>query len=92
MTKIESRGHDPSSAVKGGSHRVTALGTIHKNSREEIRFTVETSKGCEIVNGRVWYCDDAGYYRPGKQGLAIRLELMGELLAALRKARKAGRP
>lgn len=66
-----------------------ALGTIRKNAREEIRFTVETFKGCEIVNARVWYQNAAGEYRPGRQGLAFRLELLGEVLDALGKARKA---
>ena len=64
------------------------LGTIRKNSREEIRFTVETFKGHEIVNARVWYLDDAGEYQPGKQGLAFRLDLLGEVLDALAKARR----
>ena len=58
------------------------LGTIRKNRREEIRFSVETYKGVEIVNARVWYLDADGEYRPGKQGLAFRLDLLG-------KARKA---
>lgn len=65
------------------------LGTIRKNAAEEIRFTVETFKGHEIVNVRVWYRDDLGEYRPGKQGLAFRLELLGEVLDALSKAKKA---
>lgn len=64
------------------------LGTIRKNSREEIRLTVETYKGAEIVSARVWYRDEEGEYRPGKQGLAFRLELLGDVLAALSKARK----
>ena len=66
-----------------------ALGTIRKNSTEEIRFTVETFKGVEIVNARVWYRAEGGEYRPGKQGLAFRLELLGEVLDALGKARQA---
>lgn len=65
------------------------LGTIRKNSAEEIRLTVETFKGLEIVNARVWYRTDGGEYRPGKQGLTFRLELLGDVLDALGKARKA---
>ena len=65
------------------------LGTIRKNSAEEIRLTVETFKGLEIVNARVWYRTDGGEYRPGKQGLAFRLELLGDVLDALGKARMA---
>lgn len=62
------------------------LDTIQKNASEEIRFTVETFKGQEIVNVRVWYRADDGEYRPGKQGLAFRLALLGDVVAALRKA------
>ena len=65
------------------------LGTIRKNLAEEIRLTAETFKGVEIVNARVWCRTDGGEYRPGKQGLAFRLELLGEVLNALGKARKA---
>ena len=62
------------------------LDTIQKNASEEIRFTVETFKGQVIVNVRVWYRADDGEYRPGKQGLAFRLALLGDVVAALRKA------
>ncbi|WP_028714387.1 transcriptional coactivator p15/PC4 family protein [Paracoccus sp. J55] len=64
------------------------LGTIRKNAREEIRFTVENFKGHEIINLRVWYRDAAGEYRPGKQGLAFRLEKLGDVLAVLKAAMK----
>lgn len=62
------------------------LGTIRKNASEEIRFTVDTFKGQEIVNARVWYRADDGEYRPGKQGLAFRLSLLGDVVAILGKA------
>ncbi|WP_380729521.1 transcriptional coactivator p15/PC4 family protein [Paenirhodobacter populi] len=66
------------------------LGTIAKNSREEIRLTVETFKGMELVNIRVWYQDTAGEYRPGRNGIAFKLELLPEVQTALSKARKGG--
>ncbi len=66
-----------------------ALGTIRKNATEEIRFTAETFKGHEIINARVWYRDADGNLRPGKQGLAFRLELLGEVLNVLGRAQKA---
>ncbi len=76
-------------AVRREGARMTPLGTICKDSREEIRITVETFRGCEIVKARVWHRDDTGEYHPGKQGLAFRLELLGEILAALGEAQKA---
>lgn len=69
---------------------MTDLGTVQKNAREEVRFTAETFKGHELVNIRVWYRDDAGVMRPGKQGLAFRLDLLPEILAVLGNASKGG--
>ena len=66
-----------------------ALSTFRKNATEEIRFTAETFKGHEIINVRVWYRDADGRFRPSKQGLAFRLELLGEVLEELGKAHKA---
>lgn len=66
------------------------LGAVQKNSREEIRFTAEAFKGHDIINIRVWYRNDVGEMRPGKQGLAFRLDLLPTVLEMLGKARKGG--
>ncbi|MTH57884.1 transcriptional coactivator p15/PC4 family protein [Paracoccus litorisediminis] len=69
---------------------MTDLGIIPKNSREEIRITAEIFKGHAIINIRVWYSDDSDEMRPGKQGLAFRLELLPAVLETLSKAVKGG--
>jgi len=69
---------------------MTDLGIISKNSREEIRITAETFKGHAIINIRIWYSDQAGEMRPGKQGLAFRLDLLPAVLETLSKAPKGG--
>lgn len=69
---------------------MTDLGTIPKNSREEIRVTLETYQGRELVNLRVWFEADGGEYRPSKKGIAFRRELLPEVLTALNKAREGG--
>lgn len=66
------------------------LGAIQKNNREEIRITAEHFKGRDIINFRVWYRDDAGEMRPGKQGLAFRTELLPDLMAALSQVHQGG--
>ncbi len=66
------------------------LGTVQKNAREEIRFTAETFQGHDIINIRVWYRNDAGEMRPGKQGLAFRLALLPHVLEMLGKASEGG--
>lgn len=55
---------------------------IRKNVREQIRITREEFKGHDILNIRVFYRNEE-QWRPGKQGLAIRMELLPELLNAL---------
>lgn len=69
---------------------MTDLGTIQKNSREEIRVTLESYQGRELVNLRVWFEADGGEYRPSKKGIAFRRELLPEVLAALGKALEGG--
>jgi hypothetical protein len=57
---------------------------IAKNAREEIRISVDEFKGHRLCNLRVWYLD-GDELRPGKQGIALRLELLPQLLEALRE-------
>ncbi|MFC0339776.1 transcriptional coactivator p15/PC4 family protein [Paracoccus niistensis] len=58
-------------------------GAIRKNAREEIRITLDDFKGLQLVNLRVWFDAGNGEYRPGKQGVAFRLDLLPEVLEAL---------
>ncbi len=58
---------------------------IAKNAREEIRVSVDEFKGHNLCNLRVWYLDGSEY-RPGKQGIALRLELVPQLIDALRRS------
>ena len=71
--------------------------TIKKSQREEIRIGLSeyTKDGTtyDMVSCRVFY-DDGAEYRPGRNGLNIRLKLLPELIeglqAAADKARAAG--
>lgn len=58
-------------------------GAIRKNAREEIRITLDDFKGHQLVNLRVWFDAGNGEFRPGKQGVAFRLDLLPEVLKAL---------
>ena len=62
------------------------IATIPKNAREEYRVEVQDFKGQRLLNIRVWYDDGTGEYRPGKQGLALRLDRLSDLCSALEKA------
>ncbi len=73
------------------------IGMIRKNGREEIRVALdefETKDATyDMISVRVFY-EDGGEYRPGRNGLNVRVELLPAIVAALRdaetEARKAG--
>ena len=60
--------------------------TIPKNRTEEIRVSLDDFKGNQLVNLRVWFQNSDGEMRPGKQGIAFKLALLPEVLAALHRA------
>ncbi len=65
---------------------------IEKNSREVYRVTRRTFKSYRLVDVRVWYDDpDTGEPRPGK-GVAIKAELLPQIIAALRMAATGDAP
>lgn len=57
--------------------------TLPKNSREEIRVSLEHYMGRDLVNLRVWFRSDDGVMRPTKKGVALRAEFLSQVLEAL---------
>jgi hypothetical protein len=70
------------------------IGTFRKNAREEVRVMLRTYKGADLADVRAWYKDPEGNYRPGKDGLAVRVEQLPLLLelmqSAVQRARDEG--
>jgi len=66
------------------------IAIIQKSQREELRVTVSTYLGQDILHLRVWYQCSDGVVLPGKQGVALRLDLADKLIAALRGAQEDG--
>lgn len=68
--------------------------TIKKSQREEIRITLseftKDGKTYDMVSARVFY-DDGAEYRPGRNGLNIRLRLLPELIEGLQAAEQEAR-
>ena len=56
---------------------------LRRNVREELRIERQEYRGHDLINIRVWYDDGTGEYRPGKQGVAFRAELLPEVFDAL---------
>ena len=65
------------------------IATIPKNSREELRVSLDHFRGHDLVNLRVWFDAGEGEMRPGKKGLAVRIAHLPDLIGALHDARQA---
>ena len=58
---------------------------IPKNSRESIRVERISFQGHDLANIRVWFKAEDGEMRPSKKGIAVKLYLVPDLIAALQK-------
>lgn len=65
------------------------IATIRKNSKQELRVSLDHFQGHDLINMRVWFEADDGDMRPGKQGVSIRTALLPELARALEDAGNA---
>ena len=61
----------------------TTIATIEKNKTEEIRISLSDFNGYDLANLRVWFRADDGQMRPGKSGLAFRLDKLPAVIEAL---------
>ena len=50
------------------------IAKFEKNSKEEVRVSVDDFRGRKIINIRVYYRNEAGEWLPGKQGVALAIE------------------
>lgn len=48
---------------------------FEKNSREQVRISIDDFKGRKLINIRVWYHNaDLDQWLPGKQGMTLALD------------------
>lgn len=67
---------------------MTDIAIIPKNAREELRISLDEFNGHELLNLRIWFHTGDGEMRPTKKGVALKVALLPELLAALVEAEK----
>jgi hypothetical protein len=60
------------------------IARMEKNSREEIRFSVQEYRGTDLIDIRV-YLDNAGEYRPTKKGISVPMERFNEFIRCLNR-------
>ncbi len=66
---------------------VSILAEIPLGSRDVLRVTRERDHGHTVVNLRRWFASASGEMRPGRDGIALGLDDVPAVLAALEKAR-----
>ena len=59
------------------------VATFDKNSKEEVRVSIDEYHGKKLVHMRVFYRADDGEFRPGNKGLAISVDLYRALAGAI---------
>lgn len=58
---------------------MAVVASVPKRPGEEIRLSLEEFHGQTRVNIRVWWQDDFGEWRPGKQGISLAPALFREI-------------
>ena len=69
----------------------TIIAEIPKNAKERIRVTIGTFNSRAIAGARVWFHAADGSWRPGKSGIAFKLELLPAVAEALAEAVRRAR-
>jgi len=59
------------------------IAKFEKNSKEEVRVSVDEFRGRKIINIRVYYRSEAGEWLPGKQGVALAVDRYRDLADAV---------
>jgi hypothetical protein len=62
---------------------------FEKNSKEEVRVSIDDFRGRKIINMRVYYRSDNGQWLPGRQGLALGVDRYRDLAEAMLKVGEA---
>ena len=66
-----------------GPTESVVISTFEKNKKEEVRVSLDTFHGKKLINLRVWFKDDDGTMKPGKQGIALGVDRYKDLAGAI---------
>lgn len=59
------------------------ISRFEKNKKEEVRVSVDSFHGRKLINIRVYYRDDDGSMKPGRQGIALSVEQYKDFAGAI---------
>lgn len=73
----------------GGLMADRIIGDIERNPTEIVRVGINSYKGKEYVDMRIYYKDDAGEWKPTKKGVTVVPEKLDAFLTLLGEAKAA---
>jgi hypothetical protein len=80
--------------MSDGTHPAIEPALIEKNTREMLRLSIDEYRGKMLLSARIWFEPREGGLRPGRDGFAISLDklpqIIGELQLLEAEARAAG--
>jgi len=62
------------------------VASFYKNAREQVQVILKDFKGRDLIDLRVFWTPDGKAWHPSKKGLALTVEKLPVLLAALHRA------
>jgi len=66
-----------------GAGESVLVAKFEKNKKEEVRVSLDTFHGRKLINIRVYYKDDDGTMKPGKQGIALGMDRYKDFAGAI---------
>ncbi len=64
------------------------IGTVQKNSQEEIRINLQNYEGTDLVDVRTYWQNDEGKWLPTKKGISLTSYVIEDVIKLLQKAFK----
>lgn len=64
------------------------IGSVQKNSQEEIRVTIQDYQGTDLIDLRTYWQNDAGDWLPTKKGISLTHHVTQDVIKLLQKAFK----
>ena len=77
-------------APGAGGDMTKLVATIRKNRREQVQVELSEYQGHDLVQVRI-YVDNGAKFIPTPKGIAVRVALLPELVAALAEAARQAR-
>jgi Transcriptional Coactivator p15 (PC4) len=64
------------------------IGSVQKNSQEEIRVTIQNYQGTDIIDLRTYWQNAEGSWLPTKKGISLTYYVVEDVIKLLQKAFK----